>query len=164
MNKTPSEKRELCDEGVPTADGIGGTGGTRTSEPLPERLVTPGIYAIWMMFEARVRTVDAIEATVCVEARDRASRVKTEAFDFSIPSSSSSSHSSSISTSCRLPLSQNFQMQNTTIAMKATPPMTPPTIAPILGPDDFEEELTREPDVAADTHAADGQVSQSPNV
>lgn len=117
-----------------------------------------------MMFEARVRTVDAIDATVCVEARDLASRVKTEAFDFSIPSSSSSSHSSSISTSCRLPLSQNFQMQNTTMAINATPPITPPTIAPMLGPDDFEEELTREPDVAADTHAADGQVSQSPNV
>lgn len=44
--------------------GIGGTGGTRTVGDVVARFVTPGIYAIWMMFEARVRTVDAIEFTV----------------------------------------------------------------------------------------------------
>ena len=45
MKSIASEKRELVLEGVPTADGIGGTGGTRISlPPLPlERLVTPGI-------------------------------------------------------------------------------------------------------------------------
>jgi hypothetical protein len=32
-------------------------------------LVTPGMYAIWMILEARVRTEEAMEATVCVDAR-----------------------------------------------------------------------------------------------
>jgi hypothetical protein len=51
------------------AMGMGGTGGTSTVGDAVARLVTPGIYAIWMMFEARVRTVEAIEWVVWVEAR-----------------------------------------------------------------------------------------------
>ena len=34
-----------------------------------DRLVTPGMYAIWMIFEALVYTLEAIEPTVCVDAR-----------------------------------------------------------------------------------------------
>jgi len=49
--------------------GRGGIGGTKwDGVGGPERLVTPGMYAIWMTFDARVRTVDAIEATVWVDA------------------------------------------------------------------------------------------------
>ena len=105
-----------------------------------------------------------MEATVWVDALERASRVKTDALLFSIPSSSSSSHSSSISTSCLRPFNQNFQMQNTTMAIKATPPITPPTMAPIFGPDDFVLVLTSDPEPIAGTQAALGQVSQSPRV
>lgn len=44
MNNTPSENREVVLDGVPTADGIGGTGGTCTSLfELPDLFVTPGI-------------------------------------------------------------------------------------------------------------------------
>src|SRR5437899_1824914 len=40
--------------------GMGGTGGTsKSGDPGPERFVTPGMYAIWMMLEARVRTDEA---------------------------------------------------------------------------------------------------------
>lgn len=163
INISWSENREFVLDGVPIADGIGGTGGTRISEPElpPERFVTPGMYAIWMMFEARVRTVDAMEATVCVDALDLASLVKMlPPWLFSIPSSSSSSHSS---TSCLRPFNQNFHMQNTTIEMKATPPITPPTIAPMFGPEDRDGVLTKDPDVAASTQEAAGHVSQSPS-
>jgi hypothetical protein len=48
---------------------MGGTGGTSTVGDAVARFVTPGMYAIWMMLEARVRTVDAIEWVVWVEAR-----------------------------------------------------------------------------------------------
>jgi hypothetical protein len=42
--------------------GIGGTGGTsRPGEDELVRLVTPGIYAIWIMFDALVSTVEAME-------------------------------------------------------------------------------------------------------
>lgn len=43
---------------VPAIVGIGG--GT-PGETGGERPVTPGIYAIWMTFDALVRTVEAIE-------------------------------------------------------------------------------------------------------
>jgi len=81
--------------------GIGGTGGTRRSgEAGPDRLVTPGIYAIWMMFEARVRTDDAMEATVCVDAR--ADRREAKSFwSFCSAGTSTSCHSPS-SSRCHL--------------------------------------------------------------
>jgi hypothetical protein len=61
-------------------------------------------------------------------------------------------------------LSQNFHTQNTTMAMNATPPITPPTMAPMLGPLSFELVLDSEPDVAALTQVAFEQVLQpSPN-
>lgn len=42
--------------------GMGGTGGTsRPGVEGAERLVTPGMYAIWMMFDARVMTLDAMD-------------------------------------------------------------------------------------------------------
>jgi hypothetical protein len=42
--------------------GMEGTGGTkRLGDSGGERTVTPGIYAICITFEARVRTVEAIE-------------------------------------------------------------------------------------------------------
>jgi hypothetical protein len=40
------------------------------------RLVTPGMYAIWITLEARVRTVVATDATVCVDALDLESRIE----------------------------------------------------------------------------------------
>jgi len=42
--------------------GIGGTGGSEPSGPV--RSVMPGINAIWMTFEPRVKAVEASEATV----------------------------------------------------------------------------------------------------
>jgi len=61
-----------CGNCVPTGDepeeGSGGMGGTSCAGVEgPDRFVTPGIYAIWMTFDARVRTVEAIEAMVCVD-------------------------------------------------------------------------------------------------
>lgn len=49
------------EEGV-VGIGIGGTGGTsKPGEDELVRFVTPGMYAIWMMFDALVSTVEAIE-------------------------------------------------------------------------------------------------------
>lgn len=113
--------------------GIGGTGGTRRSgEPGPERLVTPGIYAIWMMFEARVRTDEAIEATVWVDAR--VLRLETKSFSGFSSRYSGSCHSVG-SIFLRRPLKQNFHTMKVRIATKATPPITPPAMAPTFGPE-----------------------------
>ena len=47
---------------VTVPPGIEGTGGTISpGDSGGDRTVTPGIYAIWMTLEARVRTVEAIE-------------------------------------------------------------------------------------------------------
>jgi hypothetical protein len=60
------------DDGV-VGTGIGGTGGTRRpGDDEFVRFVTPGMYAIWIMFDALVSTVEAMEYTVCVD--DRAPR------------------------------------------------------------------------------------------
>ena len=84
-----------------------------------------------MMFEARVRTDEAIEATVCVDAR--ALRRDAKSFSaFSCCSISSCCHS--ISDMGRLfPFKQNFQMAKTMMAMTTIPPMTPPAMAPTFG-------------------------------
>lgn len=97
-----------------------------------------------MMLEARVRTVDASEATVWVDAR--ASRLMVNsAAAVSFSTDSSSSHSSS-SNFCRRPFKQNFQMRKVAMRMNATPPTTPPAMAPTLGPSDFfDPESEEEP-------------------
>lgn len=84
-----------------------------------------------MMFEARVRTDEAIDATVCVDAR--ALRRDAKSFStFSCCSISSCSHS--ISDIGRLfPFKQYFQMTKTRMATTAIPPMTPPAMAPTFG-------------------------------
>ena len=93
-----------------------------------------------MMLEARVKTVDAIEATVCVEARASLRKVKS----FSAGSDSSGSSAQfSCSYCCLLVLMQNLHTRYVTAAMAKIPPMTPPAIAPALEPelDDLEEVL-----------------------
>ena len=61
--------------GVPAAEpkvdiaGMGGTGGIRSGVDSTDLLVTPGIYAICMTFDALVSTVEAIERTECIDAR-----------------------------------------------------------------------------------------------
>jgi hypothetical protein len=113
-------------------EGIGGTGGTRRSgDPGPERFVTPGMYAIWMILEARVRTDEAIEATVCVDAR--ALRRDAKSFSTFSCSCMSISWKSASEYGRLLPFKQNFQTTKVMIAMAATPPMTPPAMAPTLG-------------------------------
>lgn len=99
---------------VPAIEGIGGgipgdTGG--------DRPVTPGIYAIWMTFDALVRTVDAIE---CVRLPSPRVRLDWSLF-------SGGSH-----VSLRLRgFIQNHHKQKTRMRTTATPPSTPPTIGPI---------------------------------
>jgi hypothetical protein len=78
-----------------------------------------------------VRTEEAIEATVCVEAR--ALRRDWKSF--------STFSCCAISTSCQsasdigllFPFKQYFHTTNVRMAMNATPPMTPPAIAPTFG-------------------------------
>ena len=51
------------------------------------------------------------------------------------------------------------------MVMKATPPMTPPTMAPIFGPPPPETVVVGvDPELAVLTHVADGQEVQSPSV
>ena len=47
--------------------GIGGTGGIRSGVDSTDRLGTPGIYAIWKTLDARVKTVEAIDLTECID-------------------------------------------------------------------------------------------------
>ena len=89
-----------------------------------------------MIFEARVRTVEAIEPTVCVDAL--ASLLKAKSFSVDEVSSTSSPQFS-CSYCCLFVLIQNLQTRYVTIATTTTPPMTPPAIAPAFGPD-FDEE------------------------
>lgn len=84
-----------------------------------------------MMLEARVRTEEAIEATVCVEAR--ALRRDWKSFSlFSCCAISASCHCAS-DIGRLFPFKQYFHTTNVRMAMKATPPMTPPAMAPTLG-------------------------------
>ena len=91
-----------------------------------------------MMLEARVKTVEAIEATVCVDAL--ASRRSVNSFSVGNDSSRSCVQSS-CSYCCLFVLMQNLQTRYVTAAIANTPPITPPAIAPTSGPelDDFEE-------------------------
>lgn len=119
----------LPDEG--DMEGIGGTGGTsRSGDPGLPRLVTPGMYAIWIMLEARVRTDEAMEATVCVDAR--ALRRDWKSLSFSCSAMSTSFQSGCCEIGRLFPLRQYFHTTNVTMATKAIPPMTPPAMAPTL--------------------------------
>lgn len=85
-----------------------------------------------MMFEARVRTDEAIEATVCVDAR--ALRRDWKSFSaFSCCTISTSCHSLCCDMGLRFPFRQYFHTTNVRMAMKATPPITPPAMAPTFG-------------------------------
>jgi len=99
--------------------------------------------------EARVKTVDAIDATVCVEAR--ASRRMVKSFSAS-DGSSWPSIQSSCSYCCLFDLIQILHTRYVAAAIVNTPPMTPPAIAPTFGPEfeDFELKVM----VAADEGAA----------
>lgn len=79
------------------------------------------------MFEALVRTVDAIEPTVCVEALASLCMAKSSSC-FSV--SALVSIHSFWSNSSRLFLMQNLQTKNVTIMTTTTPPMTPPAMGP----------------------------------
>jgi hypothetical protein len=157
------KKCSCSNRGVLAADeraiGIGGTGGTRRpGVEGSDRLVTPGIYAIWMMLEALDKTVEAIEPTVCVEAL--ASRLIVNSFSASVCSSWSSAHSS-CSNCCLLGLIQNLHTKYVATAIAINPPITPPAIAPPLGPEleDFEGD-TEAAALGSGTHVMCWQVSQ----
>lgn len=47
--------------------GIGGTGGISSGVDSTDRLVTPGMYAIWITLDARVKTVEAMDFTECID-------------------------------------------------------------------------------------------------
>lgn len=103
-----------------------------------------------MMFEARVKTVEAIEATVCVEARASLRIVKS----FSAAAAScGSSTQFSASYCCLRVLMQNLQTRYVATAMIRTPPITPPATAPTFGPElvDFDVVLTVEGAADEDT-------------
>jgi len=85
-----------------------------------------------MMLEARVRTDEAIEATVCVDAR--ALRRDWKSFSaFSCAVMSTSCHSLRWDMGRLFPFRQYFHTMNVAMAMKAIPPMTPPAMAPTFG-------------------------------
>jgi len=87
------------------------------------------------MLEARVRTVDAIDPTVCVEALASLRIAKS----FSVGSDSTgSSIQSSCSYCCLLFFIQNLHTRYVNTAISTTPAMTPPAIAGTLG---FELDL-----------------------
>jgi len=123
-------------EAEDNAIGIGGTGGTRRpGVDGADLFVTPGIYAICIILEARVRTVDAMDPTVCVEALASLLIAKS----FSVGSDSTgSSIQSSCSYCCLLFFIQNLHTRYVTTAIKKTPAITPPAIAGTFG---FEFDL-----------------------
>jgi hypothetical protein len=84
-----------------------------------------------MMFEARVRTVDATECLVRTEDR-RSSPLSTSNSCFVVLWSSSSAHTGMLCGRLRV-LMQNLHTRYVTAAMTASPPMTPPAIAPTFG-------------------------------
>jgi hypothetical protein len=81
------------------------------------------------MLEARVSTVDAIEWRVCVEAR--ADRADAKSFSAVSVCGRSCSHDSASSLDRRV-LIQNLQTKYVMAAIQATPPTTPPAMAPAL--------------------------------
>lgn len=102
-----------------------------------------------MMLDARVSTVEAIEATVCVEAR--ASRRIVKSFSATVASSESSTQFSSWYC-CLFVLIQFLHTRYVITAITTTPPMTPPAIAPTLGPElDDESVLTVDGEAAEAT-------------
>src|SRR5579862_4704463 len=90
-----------------------------------------------MILEALVKTVEAIEPTVWVEALASRRIVNCSRFSASCVDQSSSASSSRLR-----PLERNAQTRNNVIIpMATTPPMTPPAMAPVFGfepPDDGE--------------------------
>jgi hypothetical protein len=104
-----------------------------------------------MMLDARVKTVEAIEPTVCVDAL--ASLLVAKSFSAGRVSSASSAQFS-CSYCCLLGLIQNRQTQYVITAITATPPMTPPAMAPTLGPELalVEDELMVDGAAEAATH------------
>lgn len=107
-----------------------------------------------MMLEARVRTEEAIEATVCVEARAlRRDWKSVSAFSCCVAMSTSCQSLSVIG--LLLPLRQNFQMMNVMMAMAAIPPMTPPAMAPTL-----VESVFLAPAMGSTAQPTDAQASQ----
>lgn len=75
---------ELAEEVLAEPNGMGGTGGaSKPGDSVGDLLVTPGIYAMGMTFDARVRTVDAIEPMDRVDSL--ASRLSPDWSRFSIP-------------------------------------------------------------------------------
>lgn len=128
---SPSLLRGLFGIELAYAAGIGGTGAVASKLlcPDPFRFVTPGIYAIWMMLLALLRMLFAIEPLVRVDAASE--RMALNCVVRFCCEMSSSSHSSASSSCCSLLfLIQNLHRKNMTTAMNATPPMTPPAIAP----------------------------------
>ncbi len=85
-----------------------------------------------MMLDARVRTVEAIEWTVCVDAR--LSRRWAKVWSGLSLDSSSSTHFSCTVGSLRV-LIQYLHTRYVMTEMRKTPPTTPPAIAPTLGLD-----------------------------
>jgi hypothetical protein len=111
--------------------GMGGTGGTRCPGVVgADRFMTPGMYAIWMMFDARVSTVDAMECTVCID--ERFLRRSSKSFSDAVGSPSIPSHCSWY-WPLRL-LKRNLHIRYVSIKIPAIAPITPPAIAPVFGP------------------------------
>ena len=112
-----------------------------------------------MILEALVKTVEAIDPTVCVDALASPRIVNRSRFSASI---SSADKSSPASCSRLRPLTQNVHTRNVIIPMATTPPITPPAIAPVFDfdpPDDGEgvlDELPARPPLIqeVDGHAA----------
>jgi hypothetical protein len=84
-----------------------------------------------MMLDARVRTDEAIEATVCVDARALRRDWKSDS-GFSCCVMSTSCHSPSV-IGRLFPFKKYFHTTNVRMATTATPPTTPPAMAPTLG-------------------------------
>ena len=110
-----------------------------------------------MTLEARVRTVEAIERTECIEARASRCVVGSSPL-FSIVASSG--HSSS-SYACLLFLMQNRYTRYVIKQTTAMPPMTPPAIAPAFGPElPLPDEAPDEGWAPIFVHCATAQVLQ----
>jgi len=103
--------------------GKAGTGGTRRlGESGGDRFWTPGIYAIWMTFDARVKTVEAIEWADLTDCRVLLLGIPSPRFSATWPIHEWRS-------SCfRFFI---FHKTKTQTMTKTTPPTTPPMIAPI---------------------------------
>lgn len=116
------------------------------------------------MFEARVNTVDAIEPTVYVESLTSRCAVNPAFSSLGVGSSSKSSAQFSCSYCCLRVFIPNLHTRYVTMAIRATPAMTPPAIAPTSGPledEDVEAEAAAAADAAAGslrTHDVEGHL------